>query len=110
MKNLTIIAIAFFVSCSNPKAKIIEQIKLYKDSAKSVQRNILDLTIDESKKYKETFSTDGSVDLKKLQDSKITKKYNDFQSDIEVKKQRLKFKILFYKNKIDSLELELKKY
>lgn len=110
MKSLTVIAIVFFVSCSNPKAKIVEQIKSYKDSSAVVSRSILQLTINDSKKYKELFSTNGDVDLKKLQDLKITKEYRDFKGDIEIEKQKLKFRNLFYQNKIDSLELELKKY
>lgn len=111
MRNLTLfVLVAFFLSCGNPKAKIVEQIKSYKDSSAVVAKSILQLTIDDSKKYKEMFSTSGEVDLKKLQNQKVTKEYEDFHNKIEVEKLKLKLITGHFESVIDSLELELKKY
>ena len=110
MKSLTVIAIVFIVSCSNPKARIVDQIKSYKDSSAVVARSILQLTINDSKKYEELFSTNGEVDLKKLQDSKVNKEYQDFHNKTEIEKLNLKLKTGHFESVIDSLELELKKY
>lgn len=111
MRNLTLFVLfALFFSCGNPKAKIVEQIKSYKDSSAVVAKSILQLTIDDSKKYKEMFSTNGEVDLKKLQNPKATKEYQDFHNKIEVEKLKLKLITGHFETKIDSLELELKKY
>lgn len=111
MRNLTLfVLVALFFSCGNPKAKIVEQIKVYKDSSAVVAKSILQLTIDDSKKYKELFSTNGDFDLKKLQNSKIDREYQDFQKRTEDEKFKLKSKHAHFEYKIDSLELELKKY
>jgi DNA gyrase/topoisomerase IV subunit A len=111
MKNLTFVLFALIlVSCSNKKAEIVELMKSYKDSSTVVSRSILQLTINDTQKYKELFSTNGDVDLKKLQNSKITKEYQDYHNKIEDEKGRLKSKTARFENIIDSLELELKKY
>jgi hypothetical protein len=111
MRKLTlIITVALFFSCGNPKAKIVEQIKSYKDSSTIVAKSILQLTINDTKKYEELFSTNGDVDLKKLQNSKINREYQDYHNKIEDEKGKLKSKTAHFKSKIDSLELELKKY
>lgn len=109
MKSLTIIAIAFFVSCGNPKAKIVEQIKAYKDSSLVVTKAVSALLVNETLKYEELFFTNGQRD-----DSKYTnankKVYEDYQDKNEIARWDLKLKELHFKSKIDSLELELKKY
>lgn len=104
------VMVVLFVSCGNKKAEIVEQIKSYKDSSAVVAKSILQLTIDDSKKYKEMFSTSGEVDLKKLQNPKVTKEYQDFHNKTEVEKLKLKLKTGHFESVIDSLELELKKY
>lgn len=111
MRKLTLlVVVALFVSCGNKKSELVEQIKVYKDSSAVVAKSILQLTIDDSKKYKELFSTNGDVDLKKLQNSKIEREYQDFHNRTEDEKLKLKTKSAHFENKIDSLELELKKY
>lgn len=111
MRKLTlIVTVAFFSACGNPKAKIVEEIKSYKDSSKVVARSILQLTINDTQKYKELFSTNGEVDLKRLQNSKINREYQDYHNKIEDEKVKLKLKTAHFESKIDSLELELKKY
>lgn len=111
MKNLTVIAIVFFVSCSNPKAKIVEQIKSYKDSSRLVLDSIVKITIDETLKYEELYFTNGKPDYdNKVGNPSIKKVYEDLQEKNRYEQERLKWKESAYKNKIDSLELELKKY
>lgn len=111
MKILTLISfIVLATSCNNNKTNIVEEIKIYKDSSKLVQIEMLQVTIDDTKKYEEMFWTNGKVDLSKVKDSKIQKDYNNYQGEIEVRKWELKFKQAKFKSIIDSLELELKKY
>lgn len=111
MRALTLfVLVALFLSCNNKKAEIVEQIKVYKDSGAVVAKSILQLTIDDGKKYKEMFSTNGDFDLKKLQNSKIDREYQDFHNRTEAEKSKLKSRHDHFEYKIDSLELELKKY
>lgn len=109
MKSLTVIAIVFFVSCSNPKARIVEQIKSYKDSSRLVLDSIVKITIDETLKQEELFYTNGRSDTKKY-NHENRKIYDDLQEKNRYEQERLRWKQSTYKNKIDSLELELKKY
>src|ERR1051325_12018296 len=107
MKNLTVIAIMLFVSCSNQKAKIVDQIKLYKDSSRLVLDSIVKITVDETLKYEELYFTNGKPDYdNKVGDPIIRKIYNDYQEKNRNKQFRLKWKQSVYKNIIDSLELE----
>lgn len=110
MKSLTIIAIVFFVSCSNPKSKIVEQIKAYKDSSGMISAQIVLLSIDDSKKYEEIFYINGEPDYNKVRDNNLRNQYNEYHAKNEGQKWDLKFKKANYQGKIDSLELELKKY
>lgn len=109
MKNLTVIAIVLFVSCSNPKAKIVDQIKSYKDSSRLVLDSIVKITVDETLKQEELFYTNGRMDTKKF-NHENRKVYEALQEKNRYEQERLKWKRSAYKNKIDSLELELKKY
>lgn len=99
----------FFVSCSNPKAKIVEQIKSYKDSSRLVLDSIVKITIDETLKQEELFYTNGRRDTKK-NNHENRNIYEDLQEKNRYEQERLNWKRSAYKNKIDSLELELKKY
>lgn len=111
MKNLTFILVVFtLVSCGNKKAEIVEQIKSYKDSSMVASRSILQLTIDDGKKYEELYYTNGEADYKKLSDNKLRKEYIDYQAKIGLQKFQIEIKQAGFKSKIDSLELELKKY
>lgn len=109
MKNLTVIAIVFFVSCSNPKERIVDQIKTYKDSSRVVLDSIVKITVDESLMQEKLFYTNGRIDDKKYNDAN-KKLYEEYQEKNRDEQMRLKLKGSVYQNKIDSLELELKKY
>lgn len=109
MKSLTVIAIVFFVSCSNHKARIVEQIKAYKDSTLAVSKSVSELLVNETLKQEELFYTNGRKDNKKFNDAN-RKIYSDYQDKMEIEKWNLKLKQLRFESKIDSLELELKKY
>lgn len=109
MKSLTVIAIVFFVSCSNPRERIVEQIKAYKDSTLAVSKAVSVLLVNETLKYEELYFTNGQRDDNKYTDGN-RKAYEDYQDKNEIAKWDLKLKELHFKSKIDSLELELKKY
>lgn len=109
MKSLTVIAMVLFVSCSNPKARIVEQIKAYKDSSLVVTKGFSVLLVNETLKYEELYFTNGRKDDNKYTDAN-RKVYEDYQDKNEIAKWDLKLKELHFKSKIDSLELELKKY
>lgn len=111
MRKLTlIVTIGLFVSCGNKKAEIVEQIKLYKDSSRLVMDSIVKLTVGESLKYEELYFTNGKSDDKKTGDPGIRRNYSDYQNKNRIEELNLKYKQSHYKNIIDSLELELKKY
>lgn len=111
MRNLTIfVLVAFFLSCGNKKAEIVEQIKSYKDSSRIVLDSIVKVTVDESLMQEKLFYTNGQMDHKKFSDSKNRKIYEEYQEKNRTEQLGLKFKKSVYQNKIDSLELELKKY
>lgn len=110
MKILTVIATVFFISCSNPKAKIVEQIKAYKDSTLTVSKAVSVLLVNETLKYEELYYTNGKKDYKKVGDRNLRKIYMDYKDEKEIEKWDLKLKRLRFESKIDSLELELKKY
>lgn len=109
MKSLTVIAIVFFVSCSNPRERIVEQIKSYKDSSRLVLDSIVKITINETLKQEELFYTNGRMDNSKYTDAN-RRFYDSLQEKNRHQQERLKWKESVYQNKIDSLELELKKY
>lgn len=105
-----IITVALFFSCGNKKAEIVEQIKLFKDSSRIVLDSIVKITVDESLMQEKLFYTNGQMDHKKFSDGKNRKVYEDYQEKNRTEQLGLKFKKSVYQNKIDSLELELKKY
>lgn len=112
MRNLTLfVFVALFVSCGNPKAKIVEQIKAYKDSSRLVLDSIVKITVDETLKYEELYFTNGKPDYdNKVGNPSIMKAYDEYKEKNRDEQLRLKWKGSVYQNKIDSLELELKKY
>lgn len=97
------------ISCSNKKSEIVEQIKTYKDSSRLALDSIVKITVDETLKQEELFYTNGRMDDKKYNDAN-RKVYDDLQEKNRYEQERLKWKKSVYQNKIDSLELELKKY
>lgn len=110
MRKLTlIVVVALFVSCGNKKAEIVEQIKAYKDSSRVVLDSIVKITVDESLMQEKLFYTKGRMDDKKYNDAN-RKLYEEYQEKNRDEQMRLKLKGSVYQNKIDSLELELKKY
>lgn len=110
MKKLTIvIGFAVLLSC-NPKAKIVEEIKIYKDSVLSVREAIYQLDLKRQKKYSELFYSKGGFDLKKYEITRLRVQYEDYKNKTEVETWKLKFKQGRFEKIIDSLELELKKY
>lgn len=112
MKKLTFIILTVLVaSCGNKKAEIVEQIKSYKDSSRVVLDSIVKITVDETLKYEELYFTNGKPDYdNKVGNPSIKKVYEEYQEINRDEQMRLKFKGSAYQNKIDSLELELKKY
>lgn len=68
------------------------------------------LLVNETLKYEELYFTNGKKDFDKVGDQGIKKIYMDYQDKNEIAKWDLKLKELHFKSKIDSLELELKKY
>lgn len=111
MRKLTLfIAVALFISCVNKEAEIKKMLWIYKDSSLITSKAITQLSIDDAKKQKELFFTNGSMDLKKYSDQKNKELLKDFKAYQTLKKDSLEFKYDYYKGKIDSLELELKKY
>jgi ribosomal protein L14E/L6E/L27E len=110
MKSLTVITIVLFVSCSNPKVKIVEQIKAYKDSVMVVREAIYQLDLKERGKYMELFYSNGGLDRNKFDNVKLKAEHSDYQRKTEVEKWNFKFKQGHFERLIDSLELELKKY
>lgn len=99
MKQLIIFAIVFtFLSCGNPKAEIVEQIKSFNDSLAVVgmEENDLHMAMNEvRRKYTGQQALDSVYALEMRQ----TKR-----------KAELFVKRINFQSKIDSLELELKKY
>lgn len=98
-------------SCVNNKERIVNQIKDYKDSSRLILDSIVKITVDETLKYEELYFTDGKPDYdSKVGNPSIRKIYTEYLKKNKAEQLRLTFKQSFYKNKIDSLELELKKY
>jgi hypothetical protein len=111
MKKLTLaLVVALFASCSNQKVKIVEQIKSYKDSSLAVTKEISILLVNETLKYEELYFTNGKKDYDKVGNADIRKQYDDYHAKKEAKEWDLKLKQIHFESKIDSLELELKKY
>lgn len=115
MKQIIIIAIVFaFLSCGNQKETIVEQIKSYNDSLKVIAGMDAELTkqkVELSEKYRDSIEglEFGSNKLSELLKRKMTadealyKKQSPARMEIYIKK-------INFQSKIDSLELELKKY
>jgi hypothetical protein len=99
MKHLILIALSVALfSCGNKKQEIVEQIKSYKDSLGVIEqrRAILnDRVMEIQSKYVGQQSLDSVAEVDKKQSAE---------------RAELKVKRWMFESKIDSLELELKKY
>jgi hypothetical protein len=99
MKHLLLIVFSVILfSCGNKKAEIVDQIKVYKDSLAVVGKQTLDLTIAISEvqaKYTGQQALDSVYALETKQ--------APFKTELSVRR-------MIFQSKIDSLELELKKY
>lgn len=124
MKQLIILAIVFTVlSCVNKKAEIVEQIKAYKDSIRVIDLAEVELKTQQEKLYK-SYSDSMQIDfetmdldkLKKSNDRNVELSKRQTEATLELSKSQLDRKSKLFVNravfkaKIDSLELELKKY
>lgn len=99
MKHLLLISvIAILSSCSNKKEQIVEQIKSYKDSIVVLEKRRADLN-DEIMNIQGKYVGQQSLDSVAV----IEKEQSAERAELFVKK-------LNFESKIDSLELELKKY
>lgn len=98
MKTLLFALAIIIASCNNHKAEIVEQIKSYKDSLAGISSQQLDLTIE----------------ISKVQEKYIGQQAIDSVYALESRQSPLKAELLVkqfnYQSRIDSLELELKKY
>lgn len=95
---ILIVLTATLFSCSNKKAEIVEQIKSYKDSLGAIEQRRAELNqpiIEVQGKYVGQQSLDSVAVIEKEQLAERTE---------------LKVKRMVIESKIDSLELELKKY
>lgn len=86
------------VSCGNNKAVIVEQIKAYQDTIGVVNKQEAEL-LDAVMKIQEQYVGQQAIDS-----------VNALQSKQAAVKAELLTKKAIYQSKIDSLELELKKY
>lgn len=99
MKHLLLIAFSVAIfSCGNKKAEIVDQIKVYNDSLGEVGRQQLVLT-KEISKIQEKYTGQQALDSVYALESRQAPT-----------KAELTVKRMIFQSKIDSLELELKKY
>lgn len=124
MKYLLLITLVFTLfSCCNDKQEIVDQIKVYKDSLTVVAREETRLTLQMDSlvtKYSDSLKFNFETkDLKELEqvnnnNMAISKRKENAQIELQrkqlPKRTELKVKRVIFESKIDSLELELKKY
>lgn len=124
MKYLLLITLTFTLfSCGNDKQEIVNQIKVYKDSLTVVAREETRLTLQMDSlvtKYSDSLKFNFETkDLKELEqvnnnNMAISKRKENAQIELQraqlPKRTELKVKRVIFESKIDSLELELKKY
>lgn len=124
MKYLLLITLTFTLfSCGNDKQEIVDQIKVYKDSLTAVAREETRLTLQMDSlvtKYSDSLKFNFETkDLKELEqvnnnNMAISKRKENAQIELQraqlPKRTELKVKRVIFESKIDSLELELKKY
>lgn len=125
MKQLILIALtATLFSCSNKKAEIVEQIKSYKDSLNLVSAGESELLAERNnlmKSYSDSVKPmdfDNALSAESKKNTAFNIELQKRQTDAELelsrkqgkRKAELFTKRIIFKSKIDSLELELKKY
>lgn len=111
MRNLILFVLAaLFFSCGDKKEKIVEQIKGYKDSCRVILDSMVKLNVNETLKYEELYFTNGKPDHNKVGNIDLSKEYRNYQAMNDSIEWKLKVSESHFKQRIDSLELELKKY
>lgn len=109
MKSLTIIAIVFFVSCSNPKTRIVEQQKKVSDSIDKLKDKYAVKMLARSVKMKDSFSI-VNPDWVRLGLLNEAVKMDTLGYKLTEDMRALSDSIHQLRGQFDSLELELKKY
>lgn len=120
---LTILsAVLIASSCTNNKARIVEQIKSYLDSIRLIEIKINLIKSEAFGRHDSAhklLKTNFDADYKTLQadnkhNEKILNKFDEQEKKIETgemsEKNLLRIKKMIFQTKIDSLNLELKKY
>lgn len=123
MKHILLISFSFIVSCGNKKTEIVEQIKSYKDSIRVVDMAEGELKKEQDKLYQSfadsmqfDFETRDLDKLKKSNDRNVELVKKQTEATLKLsktqfaRKSELYVKRAVFKAKIDSLELELRKY
>jgi hypothetical protein len=109
MKSLTVIAIVFFVSCSNPKVRIVEQQKKVRDSIVMLKDEYAVKMLSRSIKMKDSFNV-AYPDWERLGLLNEAIKMDTLGYKLTNEMRTLSDSIRQFRNQYDSLELELKKY
>ncbi len=109
MKNLTVLVIVFFFSCSNPKVKIVEQQKKVSDSIVKLKEEYALKMLSRSIKMKDSFSV-AYPNWERLGLLNEAIKMDTLGYKLTEEMRTLSDSIHQFKNQYDSLELELKKY
>lgn len=109
MKQIITIAIVITVlSCGNQKAELTKQIEVYKDSLRIVGDSLQSLTAEVTKEIEENAPPENLFDSSGV---KWSPKYDLNKEKERIKKRHdIDTRRRHFKKKIDSLELELKKY
>lgn len=126
MKYITLLTLVLFtIACGNKKEEIVEQIKAYKDSTRNADVALSKISDAQYKIGAERKSKETPIDFNKkwtsselqtinAKNDSIFKIYKEielrFMDSVRAERASLDVKKLLYKAKIDSLELELKKY
>lgn len=125
MKNIVLLTLAVFAfACGNKKEAIVEQIKSYKDSVRLTELEIIKLDSAKQKRYEAYHANQKPITFedKSYAEMQRENKFNDSLRAIYDKQEdtirrnelapraSVKARKILYQVKIDSLELELKKY
>lgn len=109
MKNLTVLVIVFFFSCSNPKVKIVEQQKKASNSIVTLKDEYAVKMLSRSIKMKDSFSA-VYPDWERLGLLNEAVKMDTLGYKLTNEMRTISDSIRYLRNQYDSLELELKKY